>query len=34
MQPLNADERAAIEDAISRAGKETSGEIVIVVRIR
>ena len=31
MQPLSADERAAIEDAISRAEKETSGEIVVVV---
>jgi putative membrane protein len=31
MQPLNADERAAIKDAISRAEKETSGEIVVVV---
>jgi putative membrane protein len=31
MQHLRAGERAAIEDAISRAEKETSGEIVVVV---
>jgi putative membrane protein len=31
MQHLNAGERAAIEDAISRAEKKTSGEIVAVV---
>jgi putative membrane protein len=31
MQPLSADERAAIEDAISRSEKETSGEIIVVV---
>ena len=31
MQPLSPGERAAIEDAISRAEKETSGEIVVVV---
>lgn len=31
MQPLSAGERAAIEDAISRAEKETSGEIVVLV---
>jgi len=31
MQPFSADERAAIADAISRAEKETSGEIVVVV---
>ena len=31
MQPLNADERAAVENAISRAEKGTSGEIVVVV---
>ena len=31
MQPFSAGERAAIEEAISRAEKETSGEIVVVV---
>jgi len=31
MQPLNAGERAAIEKAISRAEKKTSGEIVVIV---
>ena len=31
MQPLSARERAAIEDAIARAEKQTSGEIVVVV---
>jgi putative membrane protein len=31
MQHLNAGERAAIEDAISRAEKKTSGEIIAVV---
>jgi putative membrane protein len=31
MRHLRASERAAIEDAISRAEKETSGEIVVVV---
>ena len=31
MQPFSAEERAAIEDAIFHAEKETSGEIVVVV---
>jgi putative membrane protein len=31
MQPFNAEEHAAIADAIARAEKQTSGEIVVVV---
>jgi putative membrane protein len=31
MRPLSASERAAIEEALARAEKKTSGEIVVVV---